>query len=312
MIAPLPLATTEPTKPIIPRRVVIETMFGCNATCGMCVINHPTRRKKGHMPMESYRQLLEHLAPHCDTIEKFDLFGLGEPLLDPYLAERIRLAKAMGFRNTAISTNAHLLDAKRRNDLLNAGLDTVICSIDGATKATHEAIRTRTNFERVVNNVVAMVRERDAGDFSTRFVIRFIRQPANITEWDAYRTFWGGIVSASRRDLILAYDIHDWSGQVKGRATPMALADTALDSAPCHHIFEKLVILADGSVALCFEDILEAQFGFGNAFENDPIAIFNAPRFRKVRDLHLAGKRKSLNICKDCKVLQNETLQTEG
>ena len=50
---------------LIPRRIVIETIFGCNAACGMCVINHPTDRPKGIMPMDKFRDLV---GPVMDVV----------------------------------------------------------------------------------------------------------------------------------------------------------------------------------------------------------------------------------------------------
>jgi radical SAM protein with 4Fe4S-binding SPASM domain len=188
---------------------------------------------------------------------------------------------------------------------MEAGLDTVIFSIDGFSKEAHETVRTRTKFERVVQNCREMIRLRDEGGHKTRFVVRFVRQPANTHEWDDYRKFWSGIISPEKRDLLIRYDVHNWSGQIEG-STCHAGLDPVIDADPCHHIFEKLVILANGAVSLCFEDILEAQFGFGNVFEEDPIDIFNSPRFAKIRKLHVAGKRRNLKICSACMVLYNE------
>ena len=293
---------------LIPSRIVIETVFGCNATCGMCVIDHETRRKKGVMSLDLYKRLVDRLAPHRDTVRMFDLFGLGEPLLDPHIVERVRYARAAGFRNLSFSTNAHLLSAEKQRALLEAGIETLIFSIDGFRAATHEAVRTRTKFDRVVGNCLEMIARRDAGDYPTRFVVRFVRQPSNQSEWEDYRAFWLDKLSLDRRDVLIRYDVHDWSGQVDGTALLHAIDDSAdpIAKEPCHHIFEKLVILADGSVALCFEDILDAQFGFGNAFEADPIDIFNAPGFHKLRRLHCDGKRTNLSICGHCSVLYGE------
>ena len=291
---------------IIPRRIVVETIFGCNATCGMCVINHPTSRSKGIMPLDKFKQLIDRLAKYSASVNMFDLFGLGEPVIDPHLAERVRYVKASGFRNTSISSNAHLLSEQKAAELLESELDTVIFSIDGFSKEVHEAVRTRTNYDRVVQNCVNMIRLRDAGGYKTRFVVRFVRQPSNEHEWDAYSRFWSGVISPDKRDLLIRYDVHNWSDQVDGTVTHADWRDPTIDVAPCHHIFEKLVILANGAVALCFEDILEAQFKFGNAFEADPIDIFNSARFNKIRKLHTAGKRCNLNICSGCMVLYNE------
>jgi len=292
---------------LIPKRIVVETMFGCNAVCGMCVINHPTDRAKGIMPMDKFTGLIDALKPHRAAVEMFDLFGLGEPLIDPFLAERIRYVKDAGFRNTSISTNAHLLSDEKARDLLEAGLDTVIFSIDGFSKETHEAVRVRTKYERVVQNCLEMIRQRDAGGYKTRFVVRFVRQPSNAHEWDDYRRFWLDVLSLDRRDVLIRYDVHNWSDQIEGKAlNDEDWRDPVIDRDPCHHIYEKLVILANGAVALCFEDILEAQFRFGNAFEDDPIDVFNSARFNKIRKLHGAGKRCNLGICSGCMVLYNE------
>lgn len=291
---------------IIPRRIVIETIFGCNAACGMCVINHETSRTKGIMPMDQFTHLIDRLAPYRENVELFDLFGLGEPLIDPHLAERVRYVKVAGFRNTAISTNSHLLTAEKAVHLMEAGLDTVIFSIDGFSKEAHEAVRYRTKYDRVVKNCVEMIRLRDKGGYRTRFVVRFVRQPLNAHEWDDYQKFWRGIISPHRRDLLIRYDMHNWSAQIKGEDMGDGWRDPVIDTDPCHHVFEKLVILANGAVALCFEDILEAQFRFGNVFEEDPIDVFNSSRFNKLRKLHAAGKRCNLNICSGCMVLYNE------
>jgi MoaA/NifB/PqqE/SkfB family radical SAM enzyme len=291
---------------LIPRRVVIETIFGCNAACGMCVINHPTERPKGIMPMDKFRDLIDRLAPYRESVELFDLFGLGEPLIDPHIVDRIAYVKAAGFRNLSFSTNAHLLSAERAAALLKVGLDTVIFSIDGFSRETHEAVRIRTDYERVVGNCTEMIRQRDAGGFNTRFVVRFVRQPRNAHEWEDYRRFWLGVISLDKRDVLIRYDVHNWSDQVDGTVENQDWRDPVIDIEPCHHIYEKLVILANGAVALCFEDILKAQFRFGNAFEDDPIDIFNSARFHKIRKLHSAGKRCNLGICSGCMVLYNE------
>lgn len=291
---------------LIPRRIVIETIFGCNAACGMCVINHSTDRSKGIMPMDKFCDLVDRLAPHRDSVEMFDLFGLGEPLIDPHIVERIAYVKSAGFRNLSFSTNAHLLSAERAAALLEAGLDTVIFSIDGFSRETHEAVRIRTDYDRVVGNCIGMIEQRDAGGYGTRFVVRFVRQALNAHEWEDYRRFWLGVISPDKRDLLIRYDVHNWSDQVTGTVNDQDWRDPVIDVEPCHHIYEKLVILANGAVALCFEDILKAQFRFGNAFEGDPIEIFNSARFNKIRKLHAEGKRCNLGICSGCMVLYNE------
>jgi len=291
---------------IIPERVVIETIFGCNAKCGMCIIDMPTDRKKGIMGMDGYKKIVDGLAPYHDRVKMFDLFGLGEPLLDPMIFDRINYARGKGFRGLSFSTNAHLLEAEKQKKLLDTGIETIIFSIDGINKETHEAVRQRTDFDRVLKNCIDTIKMRDEGGYKTRFVVRFIRQEINYDQWPEYKAFWEAQTSPDKRDIVTCYDVHNWSGVVEEKKNIAATQQQEIDKEPCHHIFEKLVILANGAVALCFEDILDAQFKFGNAFEEDPVEIFNNTSFNKIRKLHMAGKRCNLKICGECSVLYNE------
>ncbi len=291
---------------IVPERVVIETIYGCNARCSMCPIEMPSSRPKGIMPMDDFKRIVDALTPYREKVRMFDLFGLGEPLLDPLIFERIDYVRGAGFRNLAFSTNAHLLDAGKQKRLLDTGIETVIFSIDGVKKETHEAIRARTDFDRVMKNALDTVRRRDEGGYKTRFVVRFIRMDMNRDEWEPFREIWGRATSADKNDIVSCYDVHNWSGVVADKDSVVSRRDPELEATPCHHIFEKLVILANGAVALCFEDVLEGQFRFGNAAEEDPIAIFNSERFNRIRRLHMSGKRTNLKICGECSVLDNE------
>lgn len=291
---------------IIPRRVTIETIFGCNASCPMCPIDEPTGRKKGLMPLELFREIIDGLTPYRDQIQMMDFYCLGEPFLDPHIAERVSYAKARGFRNLGISTNVDLLTEEKARRILEAGVDTIILSIDGVRKETHEAIRPGVIFERVVANAERAVSLRDAGGFKTRFVVRFIRQNRNRSEWQAYREFWSERLSRERGDFVTAYDVHscEETGLTKEEAlAPLGGVDERIERKPCHLPFEVLNILADGTVPLCSVDWLKGEYGLGNVKGRDPITVFNSPRARELRALHLAGEKNRLTICRGCTIL---------
>jgi sulfatase maturation enzyme AslB (radical SAM superfamily) len=293
---------------IVPKRVTIETIFGCNAKCGMCVIDHPTARPKQFMDMELFKRTVDSLVPYLNNIEMFDLFALGEPLIDPHIFDRIRYVKDKGFKRLAISTNANVMIADKQTKLLESGIDTVIFSIDGFNKKTHEEIRKRVNFDRVMEFVQNIIKLRDAGNFSTRFIIRFIRQDSNRNEWDDYKIFWQSKISPERNDLVTAYDMHTWAGRIASKDDVLNSDGRVeeIEREPCHHIFNNMMILANGAVALCSEDMLEGEFGFGNVRNQDPIEIFNSERFKKMRNLHLAGKKNVVETCSNCTLLYSE------
>jgi radical SAM protein with 4Fe4S-binding SPASM domain len=247
------------------------------------------------------------MAPYAERIEKFDLFGLGEPLIDPQLFERIVYAKEKGFHDTGISTNAHLLRPENQRALLETGIDTIIFSIDGAKKETHEAIRLRTNFDVVVENCVSTIRMRDEGGYATRFVVRFIRQPSNYDEWDDFKRFWLSVISPDKRDFVTVFNMHTWGGKIatKGQILEGHLADPSIETMYCHHL-NNMIVLADGSVPLCNEDWLDSTFRFGNVRDSSPIEVFNSPKFNRVRGVHRDGKKNMIPICSECTILHSE------
>lgn len=293
---------------LIPKRIQLETFYGCNARCTMCAISKPATRRIGAMTMEMFRSVVDSMVQYKDYIEKVDLFSLGEPLLDTYLFDRIRYLKEKGFHGIAISTNAHLLFEVKQRMLLDSGIDTVIFSIDGFKKETHEAIRQRTKFEQVVGNCLSTIRMRNEGGYLTRFVVRFIRQWSNRDEWEPFRRFWESKLTARKKDLIIVYDVNGMGGEMysKGDLLSEREINPEIERMPCHQVFDRLIVLADGSVPLCCEDSPRATFNFGNVAEANPLDIWNSAYFRSIRDLHKKGKKNNLKMCADCTMLYSE------
>ncbi len=295
---------------LIPKRITVETVFGCNLSCTMCDIDAPTERKKRAMPFELYaKYVIDPLVPYKDVIETIDLFGLGEPLIDRLLFKRIRYAKAQGFRNVGISTNADMMPPGKRYQLLESGIDNVIISIDGASKATHERIRRGSLFERTVGNTLALINERNQGNYPARIVLRFIRQEENWREWDAFKTFWALKINRSKNDIIACYDVHA-QGPVVGKSQALIQIGSSrtdeIEREACPIISNIIHILADGTVTLCSQDWLHARYNFGNVKDKSPIELFNAPQFKEIRSLHSAGNKNQMAICSGCTIAYSE------
>jgi sulfatase maturation enzyme AslB (radical SAM superfamily) len=295
-------SATSQSAYLIPRRVTIETVFACNASCIMCPIDLPSKRIKGTMKQALFEKIIDSLVPHNDQIEMMDLFGLGEPLLDKKIFDRIKYVKDKGFRNIAISTNADLMDEGKQDKLLASGIDTLIFSIDGFKKRTHEAIRVNLDYDKVLENCLSIINKRDELDSATKFVIRFIRQDSNREEWLPFKEFWTSKLQGDKGDLIVAYNVHTFGGSHSSKDGLIGSEGRVeeIERKPCDLIFDILYILADGTVPLCNEDWLDADYRFGNCNDTDPIEIFNAGKFHKVRERHACGEKAKMKICGDC------------
>ena len=290
---------------IVPERIQLETVFACNARCTMCPVHDPSDRKHGIMTFETFKSVIDQLDVYKEKISKVDLWGLGEPLMDKNLPEKIRYAKQKGFQGLAIATNAELLTEEKAIQLFEAGLDTIIFSIDGVHKETHEGIRIGLTFEVVIENAGQAIRLRNNGDYDTKFVFRFIRQNVNRSEWEQFREYWGERISLDRGDIIIGYDVHTWGGEIENLGQPTNMP-VIPDEVVCHHLFDRLMILYDGTVPMCCSDMHHAKHSFGNVQDASPIEVFNSKRANGFRSLHEAGKRNQMKICEECTILESE------
>jgi radical SAM protein with 4Fe4S-binding SPASM domain len=178
--------------PPLPHELQIEVTAACNLRCRMCLVRYrpPVDRAEGSLSFERFREIVDAL-PDLDTLT---LQGLGEPLLAPDLYRMIAYATARGVR-AGFNTNATLLTRPAAERLIDAGLDWLCVSLDGATAATYEAIRDGARFARVAHNVrglVQVMRERHAARPALALVfVAMRRNVAELPEVVALAAAWG-------------------------------------------------------------------------------------------------------------------------
>ncbi len=136
-----------PLSDIEPVFANIEITTRCNLRCAFCA-RTALGTKGADMSRETFIRVLG-LLPHACRIT---LVGLGETLLHPQVAEFVALASAEG-RRTSLVTNGMLLDQAMSGDLLDAGLDSITFSIDGADQTVASEVRPGTDLARVMDNI---------------------------------------------------------------------------------------------------------------------------------------------------------------
>lgn len=293
---------------LMPRHVQIESVGGkgmCTARCTMCTIED-WQKPPRIMQQAEFEKFVLHLAPWKEHIDYVTLHCNGEPLLDKRLHDKVAFLKQHGFRGTGFATNCTLLDERRAQALLEAGLDTIICSIDGVTKATHEAIRHRTHFETIVTNVERFLALRDEraarGLPATRVLVRMILQDQNRHEWDDYQAFWRARLDPAKGDGVLQFPIHNWGGQMENWQQNLALYGQG-KVFECEDLFDRLIVFSDGTVSHCDADY-NGFFPHGSVFEQHFLEVYNGPIFTRYRTAMQEGRLLELDHCKSCSIPQ--------
>lgn len=128
---------------IRPTSAWINVTDNCNMRCIMC--NQWKNDQKNELSTEEWKSVLDQLA----SLGVRELcFGGGEPLLVRDLHLLIKHSKSLGI-DTGITTSGYLLNERKLEELLEAGVSNVTISIDGVGEG-YEKIR-RREWKNVLN-----------------------------------------------------------------------------------------------------------------------------------------------------------------
>lgn len=137
--------------PDLPAVVYIETTNRCDSLCQTCIRTFHTLEPVKDLTLDELVQIVEQFP----RVERVILHGIGEPLLNPDLFRMIRYLKGRG-TTVLFNSDAIGLTEKKREGLIESGLDELRVSLDAATPETYRAIRGVPAFHRVCENVAAL------------------------------------------------------------------------------------------------------------------------------------------------------------
>src|SRR6266567_2890546 len=136
----------------LPRSIYIEPTSRCNEFCQQCPRTLLSREDDRDLTYDQFRTIVDQFP----VLERVVLHGLGEPLLNKELPRMVAYLKARGIY-VLFNSNGILLNAKRGQELIDAGLDEYRLSMDGATRETYAHVRGVDAFEKIWGNVGAFI-----------------------------------------------------------------------------------------------------------------------------------------------------------
>jgi MoaA/NifB/PqqE/SkfB family radical SAM enzyme len=173
------LAVKERLAPGLSVRPLVAELFltdNCNLKCVSCACWRTVTRRE--LTGDEWRDVLDQLADY--GILKANFTG-GEPLLRRDAPELMAYAHGRGIRNLHLNTNAILLDDRRRNAVLEAGVRSFNISVDGPTAEVHESIRgVSGSFTTTVANLQKLLAHKDRLDLRVRMNFTIMR--SNVAE----------------------------------------------------------------------------------------------------------------------------------
>ncbi len=165
-------------------KIYIEPTDHCNIECVTCLRN-AWDEKLGKMSPKTFEPIVEGLRELSPMPAVF-FGGIGEPLFHPHLIEWVgRIKKEIGTRVEMIS-NATMLNEERARGLIDAGLDQLWVSIDGATPESYADVRLGAELPKVIENLARFQRMRKPSHFPKPEIgIAFVAMKRNINDLPA-------------------------------------------------------------------------------------------------------------------------------
>lgn len=278
-----------------PKYFQIETVHFCNAKCKYCTV-HQWDSSRKFMDNTLFYKIADEIIENRDWVESVCLARAGEPLLDKKLVERVRYLKSNGIKHLDISTNVALLDSKKSIDLLEAGLDDIMLSIDSLNEETYYKIKKGINFNAVMKNAITYIELRNKINPKSIIRVRAVLQPENENEKHEWETFWSNLLSKNDR-IYFKYE-HSWGNQLENYNYTDIDEDTIN---PCVVLWSSFNITANGKVGMCNADY-EAKMDLGDVNLSTIKDIWQSEKFNSLRATHAAGNRNTLNFCRGCKI----------
>jgi MoaA/NifB/PqqE/SkfB family radical SAM enzyme len=139
-----------------PTRLRVEASSFCQLRCPSC----PTTDRaidahvgKGFLKPEDFAALLDANP----DIREIELSNYGEALMNPHMPDILRIAYERGV-TTMIANGANLNTASPAalEALVRYRVQSIMCSIDGATQETYEKYRVRGNLAKVLSHIRAI------------------------------------------------------------------------------------------------------------------------------------------------------------
>ena len=171
----VPLLVAGPLKAL-----QVEVTSRCNASCTFCPRTILRDRwVSKDMSLELFARIADGISRELGLVY---LQGWGEPLMNPRLEAMIKLVKERSDADVGLTTNGTLLEERAIGPLLDAGLDVIGISFAGAVAETHNALRKGCDFDRVVENAAALVKQNRLRGDSVRVIASFMMTKQNTRE----------------------------------------------------------------------------------------------------------------------------------
>lgn len=284
----------------IKKTVILETVNFCNLRCPACPCNTTMTRERKILQPSEFNIIFSKIR---DIASSICFYFMGEPLLNPYIFDYIKIAHNAGIR-TIISSNGMMID-KYINNFFTSGLDYLQIAFDGFDKTTHEAYRVGSSFEKVKDNIIKLSKAKSYRNLTLPDIrIQTIVNRMNENQLDDIGNFAKkhNISFATKKmtygkteDIInINRKVFEPMNNEYRRESSKSIYYSEITE--CPQLIEYLVILSNGDVVPCCYDY-NGSTVLGNLYENSIDSILNGTKRTCFENMKSSGNSMLCGKC---------------
>ncbi len=295
-----------PLKDVIPLDTpftlfIFPTTF-CNFKCNYCghSLGYEEMKKKYNfepqmMSESTFLEILEQAREFNQKFKVVSLTGHGEPMLNPNLANMIRLVKKSNIADRIeVISNASLLTYDLSDKLIESGLDVLRISIQGlSSQKYNDVCNFNLDFQDLIKNIKYFYDNRQNCKVHIKIMDVALNEGEEALFYELFENICDRMYIEKCRPVYDGVEYNDSAFEIADRYGRVHKKREV-----CPLPFFMLGIFPNGDVEPC--DTIYKPIILGNVHENTLLEMWNGNELKEFQKMQLEKKRNINLKCKVC------------
>ena len=295
-----------------PLTLMIDPANMCNFRCTFCPTGdyellESVKRPIGMMDFDLFCKIIDDLAEFPEKVKSLRLYKDGEPFLNRNIVKMIVYAKKKDVAEEIyIISNGSAITENIALGIIEAGLDRLRISIEHVNSEKYKEItRTYSNYEMIVKNVRFLYQEKQKRKSPLHINAKIVDTGLSKGDMEKFENDFGNITDSLNVETLMG-----WSKSMEKDWTLGSNPRTGIDGKSklkeiqiCPQPFKGLAINFDGTASVCCVDWSHGTI-VGDLKKESLMDIWNGPKLREFRLLHLMKQRHKIPVCANCQYIK--------
>lgn len=290
-----------------PYIMFIDPCGACNFRCGFCPCNisdFNVKERHQVMSFELFQKIADDMKKFEEKVKVVNLYGFGEPLLNPYVPDMVRYMKKKNVSNEIrITTNGYCLTPDLNSKLIDSGVDLIRISVEALSEVDYEKLcGVKIDLSRYVSNIKDLyLKSRES---NTKIAIKIINSMIqNEKEEQLFFDIYGKCADYVFRENVdniwSEFSITDIAKNDKIKWEVDTARKLILENEKCAYPLMSMVVHSNGLVSACCTDWKFATV-YGDVKQDSIYDIWNSDKLRQFQIRHMEIGRKVNTFCNYC------------